>query len=535
MAPKNNNYKRATLILSFLTSLFLSCSSFAEEAVTLQLRWKHQPQFAGFYMAKAKGFYQQANLDVSILAGSQRKIPTTEVLEQRANFGVGNTEVLRERLNGKGLIALAAVFQHSPSVYLTKKESGIRTVRDMIGKRVMMYPKKQDAELLAMLNNYQVSLDQIKQIPTSLQLEDLLEDRVDVFNAYLINEPYRLEELNIDYRVINPRNFGIDFYSDYLFTSKQFLRSQPDIVARFREASIKGWRYALDHPEETVQWIITNYPVEKSLEHMRYELKMAAEFISSDLVEIGYINPQRISEISQTLITLGLAKNNFYQSGFIYQPSLSFSWESIRPWLITGSLLLVVNLCWMIYLMAVNQRLRNQVRLRKNLETEARHLAYHDHLTGLPNRHYLMQELEQVVEECNNQDCPYVLFLDLDKFKEINDEHGHVVGDQLLCKICQKIHDHLPEDSFFARLAGDEFIIILRHMNQVQVEAFSKRLKNRVGQTIDIDKLQLNIGVSIGIAQLTETMDVDDLLHLADQRMYQQKKTADKASEETTI
>jgi len=107
--------------------------------IDLQLRWHHQFQFAGYYAAVAKGFYRQEGLEVRLHAGDPAHQSVQEVLSGRAHYASGNSEVLYKRLQGKPLVALAAIFQHSPSILLVRKDSGIGSVHDL---GCMIWPAK---------------------------------------------------------------------------------------------------------------------------------------------------------------------------------------------------------------------------------------------------------------------------------------------------------------------------------------------------------------------------------------------------------
>ena len=119
-------------------AFLLAAYSYAGEAIDLQLRWHHQFQFAGYYAAVEKGFYQDEGLQVTLHAGGTEHQPASEVLAGRAQYGVGNSEVLFERLKGKPIVALAAIFQHSASVLLTRKDSNITSVHGLVGKKAML-------------------------------------------------------------------------------------------------------------------------------------------------------------------------------------------------------------------------------------------------------------------------------------------------------------------------------------------------------------------------------------------------------------
>jgi len=93
--------------------LLISFSSLANDKITLQLRWTHQFQFSGYYAAKAQGFYQKAGLDVDILAAAEVN-PTDALMSGKANYAVGSSSILLDRLAGKPIVVLAVIFQHSP-------------------------------------------------------------------------------------------------------------------------------------------------------------------------------------------------------------------------------------------------------------------------------------------------------------------------------------------------------------------------------------------------------------------------------------
>ena len=116
-------------------------------------------------------------------AQAVRRQMREEGLIGRADFGVGNTEVLTSYASGQPLLALASVYQHSPSIFLARRDSGILTVDDMRGKRIMMFSAHQDAELLATLFYQGLNEHQLIPLPTSVNIEDLIEGRVDIFNA----------------------------------------------------------------------------------------------------------------------------------------------------------------------------------------------------------------------------------------------------------------------------------------------------------------------------------------------------------------
>lgn len=486
------------------------------DRVVLQLRWLHQPQFVGYHMAKAKGFYADAGLDVEIRPGGKGVSPVQEVLSGRADFGVGNTEVLTSYANGEPLLALACVYQHSPSIFLARRDSGILTVADMRGKRIMMFPGHQDAELLATLYYQGLHERQLIPVPTSVNIDDLITGKIDIFNAYLSNEPFYLEEHGVSVSVINPRNYGIDFYSDILFTTQNEEHTNPERVAKFRAASLKGWRYALAHPTEAIDLLRKEYAVNRSQAHMEYELQMSKEMIQPLYVEIGYMNPDRFAHIMQQLVEIGLVPRAVPLTRFLYQAP-SAQWIFWRPWFLlslgVGALILLLSL----YLLVSNKRLNREVTLRKLREQEILQLARLDPLTGLPNRLSLMEQLKTQVQL---EDPGCLLFCDLDDFKRINDNFGHSQGDAILCQLARRLHDAIGHQCYFARLAGDEFILLLPSYSCAQAQDVTEVIRHAMQTPFVVNGQAMQVGISIGVSHYQSGWSPEQWLIQADRAMY---------------
>jgi len=355
---------RCSLVIVMATCLIMVSSqpgnaqSAAEKnnlvQITLQLPWFHQFQFAGYYAAIEQNYYKSAGFNVTVNSGSPARRPVGEVLAGRADYGVASSELLLHRLHGMPLVALAAVFQHSAIVFLAKEESGISTPQEMIGRRVMMLPGNDAAEYLAVFRNEGITPDQVEIVPSSFDVNDLLEGKTDVFNAYITNEPYYLKQQNIPATVIKPTTYGIDFYGDTLFTSEQKLRTHPDQVKRFRRASLRGWEYAMAHPAEIIDLLKRKYKVAKSLDHLHFEAEAMRPLIMPELIEIGHMNPGRWRYMAETYVQLGMVEPGYSLDGFIYNPNpeldltrlYRFIWIAVILFVMAGiTLLIYFNHC----------------------------------------------------------------------------------------------------------------------------------------------------------------------------------------------
>lgn len=163
----------------------------------------------------------------------------------------------------------------------------------------------------------------------------------------------------------------------------------------------------------------------------------------------------------------------------------------------------------------------------KEAEAKLEKLAYFDALTGLPNRIMFRDRLErEVTAYRRNGQMAGVFFLDLDRFKNVNDTLGHAAGDQLLVEVAQRLRNELRENDTVARLAGDEFTVILRDVRDADACArVAKTIVEKMAEPIIITDTELFVGISIGIALLPDDgLDADTLLRHADVAMYHAKQ-----------
>ncbi|NCC27652.1 MAG: response regulator [Gammaproteobacteria bacterium] len=328
------------------------------ERLTLQLRWIHQFQFAGYYAALEKGFYREAGLDVIIRERSALQDPVQSVIAGDADYGVTNTELLLRARDGAPIVVLAAIFQHSPLVMLAREQSRIFTPHDLIGARVKMTSGSRDAELLAMLAMEGVDFSVLELTDGEVGHVDYLDPEIDALSAYVTNEPFYLRQRGEQYQILWPKSYGVDFYGDSLFTSRRELEDHPDRVEAFLQASLAGWRYAMAHPEEIIALIHARWNPDKPLDHLRYEAETMRELIRPDLVDIGYMNPGRWQHIAETYIALGLLPRDFSVGDILYRPNQTADLGWLYRSLALAAILLLVTGSIAIYVVALNRRYR---------------------------------------------------------------------------------------------------------------------------------------------------------------------------------
>ena len=172
------------------------------------------------------------------------------------------------------------------------------------------------------------------------------------------------------------------------------------------------------------------------------------------------------------------------------------------------------------------------ISARKRAEDKIRHLAHHDALTGLPNRFLFGDRLDEAITRAHRHNSTLALmFLDLNKFKPINDTFGHAVGDKILIAIGERLKSTTRASDTVSRVGGDEFVVILEEVNsEDQVCKIAEKIISTINQPIEIDADQHSLSVSIGISIFPDhTKEADKLIHLADLAMYEAKRGSQKS------
>ena len=305
----------------FILALFLNSSIFAEEKISLQLLWKHQFEFAGFYIAKEKGFYKDAGLDVTIKEYDFGINITNDVLDGKVDIGIGRSSLILDRLNGSEITLLNALYQNSPYVLLSKKREDLKTVADFANKKIMLSDETAVAAIVSMMHLHDIRHNNYEFVPHSFNINELIENKVDLISVYLSNEPYELEKQNIEYTIFDPADYGFNFYADILFTSKKYIIENEKKVQKFQEASMRGWDYAFSHIDETVDLILKKYNSQnKSKEALLYEAGILRNLAYDEGLAFGSIDEVRIQEITNIYRLLGLATQlNANLKDFIYK------------------------------------------------------------------------------------------------------------------------------------------------------------------------------------------------------------------------
>lgn len=350
--------------------LSVVCFAFTAHAaqltpVTLQLKWRHQFQFAGYYVAQERGYYREAGLEVRLVEAQPGLEPIEEVLKGRAEFGVGTTDLLLYRHRGQPVVALAAVFQHSPVALMTRAGSGVRSVADLSGKKVMVEPHS--AELRAFMSRQGLGKGAVDELVHTFDPRDLIEGRAEAMSVYVTDEPWNLSTEGVPYSLFTPRSVGIDFYGDILFTTDDLVRHQPELVEAFRSASMRGWHAAMADPVAAVKLVLARSQ-RKSAAQLHFEADAMAPLLQMELVEPGYMSPTRWREIADVYAEVGMLPANAEFDGLLYsKPEPTPTWVK---WTLSGLGALALVLASAAFIIARSNR--------RTRESEARFRALYE-------------------------------------------------------------------------------------------------------------------------------------------------------------
>ena len=316
------------LLKIFIITSLLCVSLFGQDKlskVTLQLKWFTSFQFAGYYMALEKGYYKDVGIDVEILERDPSQNNIEQVIKGEAEYGIADSAILLYRAKNEPVKILASIYQHSPLILIAKKSSNILSPFEMKGKTISYEKELDDSPIMAMFKYTGIDEDQYTYKPLDFTYQEFINGDVDVISSYITDQPYLFQELGIEINIINPLNYGIDFYGDNLFTTESEILKHPQRVKDFTKASLKGWKYALEHKEETIRVLREQYGSKRSIEHLRYEAAYTQKLMVTDVVDIGYTSIERFRRIANIYLEVGEINEDELQHAIdelIYNPNI---------------------------------------------------------------------------------------------------------------------------------------------------------------------------------------------------------------------
>ena len=245
--------------------------------ITVQLKWTHQTQFAGFYAADQKGYYADEGLEVTLIEGGADIDVRAPVLNGTAQFGIEAANALIvARAEGKPERAISTIYRRSPLVYVARADSGITRPEHLVGQNILD-SLSNITSLRAMMARVGIAPDQYTVVTAPFDVELFASGEVPVWAVYLTGSIHILKEAGYELNIIYPHDYGVQFYADSIYATDDYIAANPELVTRFLRATLRGWSYAVENPDDMGPMVLKYDPdadAEVETEKMRASLPL---------------------------------------------------------------------------------------------------------------------------------------------------------------------------------------------------------------------------------------------------------------------
>ncbi len=304
--------KSRNVLLGLALLAFGSHAAFAEDKLTLQLKWVTQAQFAGYYVAKDKGFYKEAGLDVTVKAGGPDINPSQVIAGGGADVIVDwMPSALATREKGVPLVNISQVFKRSGMMLTCRKDSGVKTPKDFAGRTLGVWFYGNEYPFLSWMDKlgYKTSGDAnaVKVLKQGFNVDPLLQKQADCISTMTYNEYWQIIESGVkadDLIVFKYEDQGVATLEDGLYTLEKSL-ADPAMsakLAKFLKASLKGWDYAIKHQDEAVKIVLANDASgAQTAGHQKTMMQEIAKLVEGG--KLGYLEPAAYDRTVKTLLT----------------------------------------------------------------------------------------------------------------------------------------------------------------------------------------------------------------------------------------
>mgnify|MGYP001157915081 CR=1 FL=1 len=276
-------------LLAGVTAVALTAGAQAQDKLTLQLKWVTQAQFAGYYVAKDKGFYKDEKLDVTIKPGGPDIAPPQVAAGGGADVIIDwMPAALASREKGVPLVNIAQIYKRSGMMLTCRKDSGIKTPADFKGRTLGVWFAGNEYPFLSWMDKLGLKTSganpDIKVLKQGFNVDPLLQKQADCISVMTYNEDWQLIDAGYkpeDLIVFNYTAMGNDLLEDGLYTLEDKLKDPAfeDKMVRFVRASMKGWKYATENTDEAAEIVVDNGGQDEN--HQKFMMKEVAKLIDN--------------------------------------------------------------------------------------------------------------------------------------------------------------------------------------------------------------------------------------------------------------
>jgi NitT/TauT family transport system substrate-binding protein len=304
--------KSSTSLLTVLLLVLVACGPREVEKppdkVTVQLTWYHQANFAGFYVADRQGYYAEEGLAVTLLPLPGPGADTIAlVMDGTADFGVTfGAGMVAAHSQGRPITAIATIYRRYPLVFMTLADSGLARPHDFPGHTVRtLVPGGSAVVFRALMTRLGLDPDSVQEVDVGYDLSPFFAGQVDIFPGYLINEVLTARERGYQVNLILPDDYGIHLYGDTLFTTERLIQENPDRVLRFLRATLRGWRWAVENPQEAGP-LALKYDPKLDAAHQVAMMEAQIPLVHTGEDQIGWMRAEVWQETHDILLKQGL-------------------------------------------------------------------------------------------------------------------------------------------------------------------------------------------------------------------------------------
>lgn len=273
-------------------------------------QWEPQAQFAGYYVALAKGFYAAKGVDMRILRGGPASPPSLLLREGRAQFGTFFLPTaIRERAAGLQLVNLAQFVPHSNQLLIAKKADGITTPADLDGRRVSLWGPEFRIEPEALFKKYGA---RVTEVPQGYTVDLFLRGGVAACSAMRYNEYHAILNAGLDpddLIVFALADYGLDLPEDGLYALEDTWKNDPELCQAVVRATIQGWEYAFAHPDEALSIVMSHVAaahLPTNRMHQQWMLEHLGQAMTAGGEGLGILGRDPYERAAKALVDGGL-------------------------------------------------------------------------------------------------------------------------------------------------------------------------------------------------------------------------------------
>lgn len=301
-------------VLFFFIAIFIfsSCrqNKSNSEILNVRLQWYPHSQFAGYIVALEKGFYSAEGLKVNLLPAGPDIKPTTTVASGSDHIGIGvPNQIIMARTNKVPLTIIAQIFQDSPNRYVLKTDNRIDSLKQLAGKKVGLWLGGDEAEFISMLSTNNMKLSDLQVIPQEFSVTPFLQDEYILSQVTTYNELIQIENQGYKNKlqILSPSEYQSAILGDMIFCKEELIRNKKETLVKFLKASIKGWQYTIDNPNEALK-IILDYNPELEEKQQEQTLNAIIDLVTEGEYEkegIGHLSLDAYENIQRIMLQSG--------------------------------------------------------------------------------------------------------------------------------------------------------------------------------------------------------------------------------------